>query len=164
MNKRIFNYDLCSFSNIHWNFRRYNPCLCRGRCPPSPIVIENVVDYSGSGDSVVPGPGGNSVTITNRYYPYYSGSVKTDGKAEGNFNRPPGSRYQCRSHVYNSAGRHSRYPTSHGSYGGTNCPYTALASLGEVVPSYYTTWTKSWWKWSDSTSGYGIAQQTHYEN
>ena len=140
------------------------PAYADDDAPPPPIIVETEVDFSGAGDSVVPGPGGESVTITNRYYPYYGGSVKTDGKANGNFYQPSGSRYKCQSHVYNSAGQVGTTTTSYGSYGGTNCPYTTKASLGGVVPTTYTTWTKSWWKWSDGTSGYGISQQSHYED
>lgn len=108
------------------------------------------------------GPGG-SVTITNRYYPTSGGTAKTDGKAVGNFSQPSGSRYKCQSHIYNNAGQHGTYETSYGSYGGANCPYTAKAVLGGVVPNTYNTWTQSWWKWSDGTAGYGIAQQSNYQ-
>ncbi len=134
--------------------------------PPAPIVVTTVVYPAGvAPDSIVPGPGGNSVTITNRYYPYYGGQVKSDGWAQGNFSEPSGYRYSCESHVYNSAGQNGTYTWSYGSYGGSNCPTTPQAMLsGGVVPTTYTSWTKSWWEWSNLTSGYGIAQQSHYES
>ncbi len=47
---------------------------------------------------------------------------------------------------------------------GNNCPPTGLAELSGVVPTYYTTWTKAWWKWSNGSNGYGKAEQTHYES
>jgi len=139
--------------------------------PPEPIVITTEVSGQTTGndflplpDAVVPGPSGQSVTITNRYYPYYGGKVKTDGRAVGNFSQPSGSRYKCQSHVYNNAGQQGTYTTSYGSYGGANCPYTAQAVLsGGVGPNTYTSWTKSWWKWSNNTNGYGIAQQSNYQ-
>jgi len=92
------------------------------------------------------------------------GSVKSNGWANANFDQPPQSRITCQSHVYNSAGQHGTYTNSQGPYGGNYCPETGLAVLGGVVPTYYTTWTKSWWRWSDETQGYGIAEQTHYED
>lgn len=137
--------------------------------PPEPIVVKTEVKGKVIGNvilpnSVVPGPGTQSVTITNRYYPYYGGKVKTDGKAEGNFNQPSGSRYTCKSHVYNDAGQYGTTTTSYGIYGGANCPYTAQAVLsGGVVPNTYNSWTKAWWKWSNNTNGYGIAQQSNYQ-
>lgn len=132
--------------------------------PPAPIVVTTFYSKGIAPDSVVPGPGGQSVTIVNRYYPYYGGQVKTDGWAQGNFSEPLGYRYSCESHVYNSAGQHGTYTWSYGSYGGSNCPITPLAVLsGGVVPATYTSWTKAWWRWSDLTAGYGIAQQSNYQ-
>jgi hypothetical protein len=137
--------------------------------PPPPIVITIEVRGKTIGNvflpsAVVSGPSGQSVTITNRYYPYYGGQVKTDGNAVGNFSQPSGSRYKCQSHVYNNAGQYGTTTTSYGSYGGANCPYTAQAILsGGVVPNTYTSWTKTWFKWSNGTNGYGIAQQSNYQ-
>ena len=65
--------------------------------PPIPLVTTNVVSKDVVGPhSVV--PGGASVTIANRYYPYYEGSVKTDGWAQGNFNVPYWARFSCQSY------------------------------------------------------------------
>ncbi len=142
-----------------------SPAWADGGNPPSPITVTSEIDHSGAAPSgVVPGPGGEQVTITNQYYPYYGGSVKSNGWADANFYQLPWSRMTCQSHVYNSAGQHGTYTNNQGSYGGNNCPETGLAVLGGVVPTYYTTWTKSWWRWSDETQGYGIAEQTHYED
>ena len=133
--------------------------------PPIPLVTTNVVSKNVVGPhSVVPGPGGVSVTIANRYYPYYGGSVKTDGWAQGNFNVPYWARFLCQSHVFNSAGQQGSSTWSSGTYGGNSCPVTPQASLSGVVPTTYTSWTKAWWAWPDGTSGYGIAQQSHYES
>lgn len=141
------------------------PALADGSdTPPPPIIVTATVNTEAGPNSVVPGPGGASVTITNRYYPYYGGAVKTDGWAQAtNFNEPPNHRFSCQSHVYNSAGQHGTYEWSHGSNGGNNCPVTPLAVLSGVVPATYTSWTKSWWRWPDLSPGYGIAPQSHYE-
>lgn len=140
--------------------------------PPPPVSITTQVtseqDVNPLPDgiapaSVVPGPGGYTVWITNRYYPYYGGQVKSDGWAEGNFNEPPGYRFTCQSHVYNYCGQEGTYTSSYGQYGGSNCPVTPLAVLGGVVPCTYVTWTKAWWFWPDRSPGYGVAEQSHYE-
>jgi len=109
--------------------------------------------------------GKNKVTIINRYYPYYGGSVKTDGRAVANFDQPSGSGISHLSHVYNSAGQEGTYEDSYGEWGGTYCPYTSpLAVLGGVIPATYTTWIKAWWKWPSGTNGFGKAQESHEES
>ncbi len=136
-----------------------------GKNPPPPITVTTRVYHSTvSLNSTVPGPGGEQVVITNEYYPYYNGSVKSNGWADANFNQPAWSQMTCQSHVYNSSGQHGTYTSNAGAYGGNNCPPTGLAELSGVVPTYYTTWTKAWWKWSDESNGYGKAEQTHYES
>lgn len=102
--------------------------------PPPPIIVTTLVKAKDLMNLLFPnaaviGPGG-SVTITNRFYSTFGGTAKTDGKAVGNFSQPSGSRYECRSHIYNDAGQFGTTTTSYGSYGGTNCPYTAKAVLG----------------------------------
>lgn len=170
LNKRRYVSMIVALVMFLGSFGTASPVYADGKNPPPPppIIVTTVVKAKGLIDLLFPnaavsGPGG-SVTITNRYYPYYGGQVKTDGNAVGNFSQPSGSRYQCQSHVYNSAGQQGSYTTSYGSYGGTNCSYTAQAVLsGGVVPNTYTSWTQAWWKWSNNTSGYGIAQQSNYQ-
>ncbi len=132
--------------------------------PPSPITVtQRVSNDDFMPNAVVPGPAGNQVTITNRYYPYWQGKVRTDGYASANFNLPAWRRMTCQSHARNDAGQTGTYGSSAGSYGGNSCPTTTpLAEVGGLVPANYTTWTKAWWHWSTDTQGYGVAEQTHY--
>ena len=122
--------------------------------PPKPLTITKQVSRGRS----------EEVTITNRYYPYYQGAVKSDGEASGNFNQPPYSRFDCYSRVTNSASQEAVGGHSYGSCGGTCCPTTPKASLSGVVPAYYTSWTHASWRWSDGSPASDYANQTHYES
>lgn len=121
--------------------------------PPKPFTITEKVSLNK----------GEQVIITNRYYPYYQGAVKSDGEASGNFNQPPYSRFACYSRVTNNAGQEAVGGYSYGSYGGTNCPTTPQASLSSVIPATYTSWTHASWRWSNGSLGNGYANQSHYE-
>ena len=133
--------------------------------PPAPIIVTREVSANNLGpNAVVPGPGGNQVTITNRYYPYWQGKVRTDGYANANFNQPSWRRMTCRSHAYNSAGQTGTSGYSSGADGGDNCPTTTpLAEVGGLVPTTSTSWTEATWYWSDDSQGYGKAEQSHSE-
>ena len=73
-----------------------SPAYADGGDPPPPITVTSKINHSGATPSgVVPGPGGEQVTITNQYYPYYGGSVKSNGWANANFYQPPQSRITC---------------------------------------------------------------------
>ena len=59
--------------------------------PPQPLTVTGRVErkdkVGDQPDGVVSGPGTESITITNRYYPLWQGKVKTDGDASGNFSQ-----------------------------------------------------------------------------
>lgn len=145
---------------------------------PSPITVSTEITKP-SDKSQQPGIAPNGavtygpyeMVIHNRYYPWYnppigSARVKTDGWAEGNFPQPPGfNRVECESRVSNDAAQTSGTESSESGWGGTECPITPQATLTSAIkPATYTSKTEAFFKWPDSSSGYGLADQSHYES
>jgi len=134
-----------------------------GKEPPLPPIeiIKQVT--RGGGEVGVMSP--ERVTISNSYYPYYGGAVKSDGYAYADFNQLSWSRIECKSRVTNARGQQGAFtPVSPGAYGGCNCPRTAKASLSGVVPCTYTSWTFANWHWLDGSPASDNANQSHYED
>lgn len=140
--------------------------------PPPPVTVTTVlaqeVGLEWSKDQVMgpnssyQGPNGNAVTITNRYYPMFNNTVKTDGKADTTFDIPWPYNIDCSSDVRNDAGQYSTPKTSAGD--SFSCPWTAQSSISSAVHgTTYRPRTQSWWRWSDYAQGYGLSEQSHYE-
>lgn len=104
------------------------------------------------------------MTIANRYYPWSSGSVKTDGWAEANFRQPGLGWIECKSKVSNDQSDDSGWESTHGSMAGTDCGPTPVAEIDPAPkPATYTSKTQAFWSWSNGSDGFGEATQSHYE-